>query len=119
MSKYIGKRVSYPCKNCGVQFTVNKKTIELSDGSVFCSHHCLDDDKMKNGLTDLVEKWKEASERADKEANSIDGKIASEGQDSDAEWNDIFLKQGIAFAFGKCTSELKNALKQTYRKIES
>jgi predicted nucleic acid-binding Zn ribbon protein len=36
MSKYIGKRVSYPCSNCGTQFTLNKKTKELPNGKVLC-----------------------------------------------------------------------------------
>lgn len=35
MSTYIGKRVSYPCHNCGRQCTINAKTVEIEDG-VLC-----------------------------------------------------------------------------------
>ena len=36
MSRYIGKRVSYSCHNCGKQCTINKNTVEIEDG-VLCS----------------------------------------------------------------------------------
>lgn len=36
MSRYIGKRVSYPCHNCGQQCTINKNTVEIEDG-VLCN----------------------------------------------------------------------------------
>jgi DNA-directed RNA polymerase subunit RPC12/RpoP len=39
MSRYIGKRVSYPCATCGKQFTLNKQSIEDGE-NVFCSHDC-------------------------------------------------------------------------------
>ena len=39
MSKYIGKRVSYPCAGeCNQQITLNKKCLELPDGRVFCQY---------------------------------------------------------------------------------
>ncbi len=42
MSRYIGKRVSYPCNGCGKQFTLNKKSIDdsLNSGNVYCSEEC-------------------------------------------------------------------------------
>ena len=42
MSRYIGKRVSYPCGNCGKQFTLNKKSVDDSEqsGEVFCAKQC-------------------------------------------------------------------------------
>jgi DNA-directed RNA polymerase subunit RPC12/RpoP len=44
MSTYIGKRVSYPCGQCGKQFTLNSKSVDDSQksGKIFCSKKCFD-----------------------------------------------------------------------------
>ena len=36
MTRYIGKRVSYPCARCGIQFTLTKKCKQCEDGQVYC-----------------------------------------------------------------------------------
>lgn len=42
MSRYIGKRVNYPCGKCRKQFTLNKQSVDdsMSSGQVFCSKWC-------------------------------------------------------------------------------
>lgn len=42
MSRYIGKRVSYPCGGCRKQFTLNRKSVDdsMNSGQVFCSKDC-------------------------------------------------------------------------------
>jgi len=44
MSRYIGKRVSYPCGQCGEQITLSRKTKDDSanSGEVFCSEQCFE-----------------------------------------------------------------------------
>jgi hypothetical protein len=44
MSRYIGKRVSYPCGQCGKQITLSGKTKDDSanSGEVFCSEQCFE-----------------------------------------------------------------------------
>jgi DNA-directed RNA polymerase subunit RPC12/RpoP len=36
MSRYIGKRVSYPCAGCDTQFTLTKKCHQVEDRRVLC-----------------------------------------------------------------------------------
>lgn len=49
MSRYIGKRVSYTCHECGKLFTWTKKSVHIenpnSDDDIFCSNECLEQAK--------------------------------------------------------------------------
>ena len=45
MSRFIGKRVSYCCGDCGKQFTLNRRCVDDSNfsGKCFCSQNCFEE----------------------------------------------------------------------------